>query len=45
MNLTEANRVWEAPIIPNWTVPFRQEHYKHNGEILEISAHQKPTAE
>jgi hypothetical protein len=27
MKLTEANLVWEVPIIPNWTVPFRQEHY------------------
>jgi len=26
MKLTEANLVWEVPIIPHWTVPSRQEH-------------------
>jgi hypothetical protein len=34
MNLTEANRVWEAPIIANWTVQFLQEHYNTMGESL-----------
>jgi len=29
MKLTEANRDWEAPIIPRWNVPFGQEHYNN----------------
>jgi hypothetical protein len=29
MNLTEGNRVWEALIIPKWTIQFRREYFNN----------------
>jgi hypothetical protein len=42
MKLTEANRVWEAPIIPRWNVQFLQEHHDPRRLYRDVLRREQP---